>query len=50
MNNTAIKMITINYLNQKYDQFHKIYTDGSKTANACGIGIWHEQKNGKNQM
>lgn len=45
MNSETIKKLTISHLNEKYNQFEKIYTDGSKTTDSCGIGIWCETNN-----
>lgn len=47
MNNKTIKYITSHYIKEHYSDFTKIYTDGSKTSEACGIGIWCEENNEK---
>lgn len=40
MNEFTIRAITNEYISNNFKNHIKIYTDGSKTAESCGIGIW----------
>lgn len=44
MNEYTIRSLTNDFIQNTYENHIKIYTDGSKTSNKCGIGIWLENK------
>lgn len=44
MSPATMRQITLEYLNKEYPLFRRVYTDASRTSDACGIGV-HEQEN-----
>ena len=47
---TSMKKISVEYIENKYKNHHKIFTDASKESNLVGVGIFNEARNQQHSL